>query len=313
MSELRKLTLPLAGLGSALALIACGSGSSGGTAANAEAAVMANVAAAQANPIAVSPQPGTPDASPGTQISFLGAAGTKVADVSVQGSASGSHSGVLRAYSTGTGESFLPSHPFRAGERVTVHARVVAGPNQGAVSTSFTIAHQYTVSQKEFPNNPGNASQVQHYSSAPSLQPSSVQILSAAKPGAAPGDLFLAPYQGKGMAGPMIADQPATWSGSIRSRRKSRRRTSRSCSTRESRSRLVAGADPRSRLRRGRNHPRQQLLRTDRQDPRRQRLSRGPARDPLTPEGTAWIDMFDPIRMNLSGVHGPRTASCPTR
>jgi hypothetical protein len=27
---------------------------------------------------------------------------------------------VLRAYSTGTGESFLPRHPFAAGERVTV-------------------------------------------------------------------------------------------------------------------------------------------------------------------------------------------------
>ena len=42
---------------------------------------------------------------------------------------------------------------------------------------------------------------------APTLTPSSVKIYTHAKPGAAPGYLFLAPYQGKGTPGPMIADQ----------------------------------------------------------------------------------------------------------
>ena len=34
----------------------------------------------------------------------------------------------------------------------------------------------------------------------------------------------------------------------------------------------------------------------------------------LTPQGTAWIDMFDPIHMNLSSAHGGRPTACsPTR
>ncbi len=48
-----------------------------------------------ANPVTVSPLPGTPDASPATQICFLGAAGLRVLSVSARGSRSGSHSGRL--------------------------------------------------------------------------------------------------------------------------------------------------------------------------------------------------------------------------
>ncbi len=162
---------------------------------------------AAATPIAVSPEPGTPDASPSTQISFLGPQGTHVAEVHVVGSHSGAHAGVLRAYSTGTGESFLPAHQFVAGERVSVSARVSAGTASYMVSTSFTVAHQASVSQKEFPLNPGNSSEVQHYSSAPTLTPSTVRISTQAAPGGAPGYLLLAPYQGKGSAGPMITEQ----------------------------------------------------------------------------------------------------------
>jgi hypothetical protein len=75
------------------------------------------------------------------------------------------------------------------------------------VHTTFTIAHQASVSQAEFPTNPGNASQVHHYASAPALTPSTVTITTAARRGTTPGDFFLAPYQGKGSPGPMIVDQ----------------------------------------------------------------------------------------------------------
>src|SRR5579862_3229954 len=77
---------------------------------------LANTAEAAVNPITVSPLPGTPDASPSTQISFLGPSGTTLSDVKVVGSHSGSHSGRTEAYSTGTGESFLPVKPFEQGE-----------------------------------------------------------------------------------------------------------------------------------------------------------------------------------------------------
>src|SRR5579862_7606031 len=169
----------------------------------------ASISAAAANPVTVSPLPGTGDASPATQISFLGGPGTQIADVRVVGSASGAHSGRVQGYSTGTGASFLPSHPFRAGERVTVHAMVATGAGAPAkpASTTFTIAHQAGVSQKEFPNNPGDPRAIQRYVSAPTLRPSTVRITTASKDGATPGDLFLAPYQGVGSPGPMIAEQ----------------------------------------------------------------------------------------------------------
>ncbi len=68
-------------------------------------------------PVAVSPEPGTPDASPSTQISFLGVGGNadpRVAPCTSSARSSGVHAGVLRAYSTGTGESFLPSASVRS-------------------------------------------------------------------------------------------------------------------------------------------------------------------------------------------------------
>ncbi len=161
-----------------------------------------NARLAAANPVTVSPLPGTPDASPTTQISFLGSGALTITGVHVVGSHSGTHGGHLQAYSTGTGASFLPDGTFTAGEHVTVAATVNGAP----VQTDFTIAHQATVSQAQFPDNPGDPAQVQHYASDPALTPSTVTITTPARAGATPGDFFLAPYQGEGAAGPMIVD-----------------------------------------------------------------------------------------------------------
>ena len=189
-----------------LALVA-GCGSSGPPLQVPRAVKLANTAAAAVNPVTVSPAPGTPDASPSTQISFLGGAGTTVSDVKVTGSRSGGHAGKLEAYSTGTGESFLPATPFTQGERVSVSAQASEDGRTSTVATSFTIAFQPAFSQAQFPLAPGNAADVQHYRSAPTITPSTVRITTPAKSGSAPGDLFLAPYQGLGTAGEMIADQ----------------------------------------------------------------------------------------------------------
>jgi hypothetical protein len=191
--------------GAALGTSACGGASMAHSAVVIDSAA---VAAAQANPVTVSPLPGTMDASPATQISFLGGPGTSVSHVRVVGSRSGVHGGVLRSYSTGTGESFLPASAFAEGERVTVSARVVSSSGGAHTArTSFTIAHQAPIAQKQFPLNPGDAGAVQHYSSAPDLAPSKVTITTPAQRAAAPGELFLAPYQGVGEPGPMIVDQ----------------------------------------------------------------------------------------------------------
>ena len=201
MSTRRLTSVLLAALAAAVTLCACGGTSS------ATSDVLASAVSASAGTVTISPLPGTPDASPATQISFLGGSGAQVSGVRVVGSRSGVHSGSLRTYSTGTGASFLPSHPFKTGERVTVHAQLASAGATQAVSTSFTIANQDAVSQKQFPLNPGDPHAIQHYSSAPGLTPSTVRITTPAKPSSSAGDLFQAPYQGKGSPGPLISEQ----------------------------------------------------------------------------------------------------------
>ena len=294
---LRPAGILVTALSAVAGLAACGGASPASSAAS-----NPPVARPAAGSVGVSPQPGTPDASPSTQISFLGGPGTTVTGVHVVGSSSGAHSGSLRAYSTGTGESFLPSHPFHTGEKVTVHAQ--AGGT--SVSTSFTIARQAAVSQKEFPITPGDARAVQHYSSAPTLTPSTVRITTPAKAGTTPGDLFLAPYQGEGSPGPMIADQKGNlvwfkplppgveatnfqvdqykgkpvltwWQGRI----------------------IQVGFGEGEDVIYDNSYRRVATV----------RAGNGYHADlheiRITPQGTAWIDVFDPIRMSLSGVHGP--------
>jgi Arylsulfotransferase (ASST) len=283
-------------------LCACGAASS---VSSAVIAPDAAVSAAAANPVAVSPEPGTPDASASTQISFLGTSGTSVSGVHAVGSRSGVHAGVLRAYSTGTGESFLPLHPFLAGEHVTVSARVSTGTTTAEARTSFTIANQFTVPQTEFGTHPGDAHAVQHYGTAPTLTPSTVRITTAAKAGAAPGDLFMAPYQADGTPGPMIVDQAGNlvWFHP-----------------------LPAGEDATNFqvqqyggkpvltwwqgriLSVGFGQGEDVLYNTSYQRVAIVRAGNGYHADlheiRLTPQGTAWIDAFNPIRMNLSSAHG---------
>jgi hypothetical protein len=263
----------------------------------------ASVRAATSGVVAISPQQGTPDASPATQISFLGAPGTQASGVRVVGSRSGAHSGVLRPYSTDTGESFLPSRPFIAGEKVVVHASV----GGVAVGTSFTIARQAAVSQKEFPLNPGDARAVQHYSSAPSLTPSTVRITTPAKPGAAPGDLFLAPYQGRGSPGPMIVDQSGAliWFQPL-----PRGVDATNFQVLQYEGRPVLAWWQGRIIQVGFGEGEDVLYDTSYRHVATIRAGNGYRADlhelRVTPQGTAWIDVFDPIHMNLSSMHGSR-------
>jgi hypothetical protein len=296
-----RATMPLIALALAVGLSSCGSSTS------VSPALLEDTAAssAVANPVAVSPEPGTPDASPSTQISFLGTGATHVSDVHVVGSRSGVHAGVLRAYSTGTGESFLPAHPFVAGERVTVTAQVSAGGATSTARSSFTIAHQAPVSQTEFPINPGDAHDVQHYSTAPSLTPSTVSITTPAKPGGAPGDLLLAPYQGEGTPGPMIAEQNGSlvWfhplpAGEQATSLKVQRYDGKPVLTWWQGRILEVGFGQGEDV----------IYNTAYQRVGSVHAGNGYHADlhefRLTPEGTAWIDMFDPIEANLSRYHG---------
>ncbi len=88
-------------------------------------------------PPTVSPLPGTPDASPSTQISILGIARRRIAGVRVTGSLSGVHPGSLRPYRSAAGASFVLNRPLRQGERVAVLVRLRGRP---PVRSHFSVA-----------------------------------------------------------------------------------------------------------------------------------------------------------------------------
>lgn len=295
----------------ALALCACLSacGGSSSSAATGALTPKALLAEAQANSLAVSPLPGTQDASPTTQISFLGEPGTQVANVSVVGSRTGNHSGKLERYSTGTGASFVPSEPFKTGEQVSVHALVGVGSGTPSepVTTVFTIAHQVPVPQAGFPNDPGDPHAIQHYASAPTLTPSTVTITTHAQTGAAPGDLFLAPYQGKGTAGPMIVEQNGTlvWFHPLPSGEEA---TNFQVQQYQGKPALSWWQGHVVKI--GFGQGEDELYDTSYKRLATIKAGNGYEADlhelRLTPQGTAWIDEFDPIHMSLSSVHGAK-------
>jgi len=165
-----------------------------------------NVSALQAGSVTVSPLPGSRDASPRTQISFLGAPAGELSGIRVVGSQTGAHTGRLIAYSQGDGGSFLPTRPFAEGERVTVHVQLRTGGAAHELIDQFAIAHQDTISTTPETIHRGGPSEVQSFRSRPDLHPPTVTV-TVRSPAVAPGDEFVAPYTGPGQAGPMILDQ----------------------------------------------------------------------------------------------------------
>ena len=171
-------------------------------------AVLASTVAAgqgsSAPVVTVSPLPGTRDANPQTQISFLGVAASALRDIVVVGSKSGPHSGRLVAYSTHTGGSFLPSRPFDPGESVTVSATVAGYGPPTRIGTEFRVSWPYTLPSSgpgtAIPATPAN---VMRFHSRHDLEPPAVTVTTAAT-NPALGDIFLAPDTGPGQAGPEI-------------------------------------------------------------------------------------------------------------
>jgi hypothetical protein len=158
-----------------------------------------------AGAVAVSPLPGSRDAPPQTQISFVGAPSSELSVRSVVGTLSGRHGGRLLAYSQGDGASFVPGRPFAEGERVTVRAQVRGRGRARSLVDTFAIAHQDQLSSTPETIHAGSASEVQAFHSRPDLRPPVVAVTTSS-PQASPGDVFLAPYTGPGQAGPMILD-----------------------------------------------------------------------------------------------------------
>jgi len=155
--------------------------------------------------VTVSPMPGSRDATPQSQISFLGVPASDISAVEVVGARTGIHRGRLAAYSLGDGASFLPERPFAEGERVTVRAQILLNGVEQPLLDEFAIADADPISSTPEVEHPDSASQVLGFASRPDLHPPKV-VVTANSPSVAPGDEFLAPYAGAGQAGVMILD-----------------------------------------------------------------------------------------------------------
>jgi len=155
--------------------------------------------------LTVSPLPGSRDASPSTQISFLGAPASRIRNLRVYGSFSGSHPGRLLPYSQGDGGSFLPNRPFSPGERVEATGTVLERGRPVPFSFHFTIAYADPI-PVEPPTNklaltPGEYTS---YRSAPELHPPAIDVTTSNQALQSGGYIFAAPYSGPGSTGPMI-------------------------------------------------------------------------------------------------------------
>ena len=268
--------------------------------------------------VTVSPAPDTRDASSATQLSFLGAAGGvngfKLSRVLVTGSHSGAHPGHLLPYSQGDGASFVPAKPFTPGELVTVHAVLVEGGKSTPFAWSFTVA---------VPDDPGAADvtestrpssapapapkEYQSFQSRPELRPPDVTVSAKAQT-ASGGDLFLAPYSGVGQYGPMILDehgelvwfQPLSPAGT--------RAANFQVQQYEGKPVLTWWQDPL--IAGGSKTAGEVIANSAYQTVDVVRAGNGYQPDlhefQITPQGTAWITVYDAIDCNLSSVNGPR-------
>jgi hypothetical protein len=150
-----------------------------------------------------SPTPGSPVASPQTQISVRGASPSELRDFAVTGTRSGRHTGRLVAQPDRLGASFLLDRPFDAGETVEVSLR---DGSTRPIRYRFTVARRVSLPvQAGPPGKPTRPSQVQSFHSAPGLRPPTVSV-SVQSTHAAAGDIFVGPGNKLGQAGPMILD-----------------------------------------------------------------------------------------------------------
>ena len=170
------------------------------------------------NTLSVLPFPWTPDASATSHIVFSALKPADLEWVFVGGSRSGPHGGRLTQLPQGAGTAFVPDHPFTPGELVTVSA-ALRSPQAGAASGDpgsarlrwvFAVAVKKPASghpAADVPSPPrtrsGKSGLVQNFYSQPNLHPPLVGLDRDGDPAA--GDIFLTPTHSV-QPGPMILD-----------------------------------------------------------------------------------------------------------
>jgi hypothetical protein len=276
----------------------------------------ASPAAAQAsNSLSVLPFPGTPDASATSQIVFSALKPSDLKWVFVDGSRSGPHTGRLKRLPQGAGTAFLPTHPFTPGEVVTVAAalrsqeaaRASGDPGSLRLRWAFAVAVKEpatgnpaadVASPQRGARDAGGL--VQSFHSQPDVHPPLVSVTRDLDP--ASGDIFLTPTHTE-QPGPMILD-----SGGRLLWFEPRRQPTYNLQVEEYQGRPVltwwqgvflggVGEDV--------------IVNQSYKTVATVRAGEGYASDlhefQITPQGTALVDIYSPVRANLTGIGGSAT------
>jgi hypothetical protein len=169
-------------------------------------------AATSPSALDVLPFPDTPDTSPQTAIDFPTLTPQQVLAVNVTGSRSGVHEGRLSALPHGRGTAFTPDRPFASYERVAVRATL---RSKQVISFSFGVAaplpgmtagpRRTSVQPNSVRHDVRDANGLTHsFRSAPGLHPP-IEWLSGTDPDPGSGYIF-ADAQNTIQPGPMILD-----------------------------------------------------------------------------------------------------------
>jgi Arylsulfotransferase (ASST) len=225
-------------LATLFALLGLGAGS-----ASASAATTATPTASPA--LHVIPFPGTPDASPVSQVIFSDLRPWEMRSLSVVGSHSGAHTGRIEALPARAGTAYAPDRPFTPGERVRVRA-VLSSPQAAAaegdlgstrLSFSFGVGIPRPGAARARSEDAGRPSvarwpsghsalsaprwvsdsgigPTQHFRSEPHLRPPVINF--TGDPDRISGEIFLA-MQNSPQVGPMIVDSQGSlvWFDSV--------------------------------------------------------------------------------------------------
>ena len=169
--------------------------------------------------LSVLPFPGTPDASPTSQITFTTLAPDQIKSLSVDGSRSGSHAGRLTALPDDHGSAFVADRPFTPGETVSVQARLRgrrAAVAAGVPKRSKRFGYQFVVAvpphSRAAPASEGpipaedvvKDAPTQAFRSRPDLRPPLLKVLTP-DADASSGPVFMDAQQAP-QNGPMILD-----------------------------------------------------------------------------------------------------------
>jgi Arylsulfotransferase (ASST) len=260
--------------------------------------------------LAVSPLPDSLDASYATQISFLGLPASELSGISVSGSSSGSHTGRMESYSQGDGASFVPAKPFQSGETVVVHGKLTLAGKTEPFAFHFTTAVRDSIGHPTSSPKPASKhGEVFTFHSRPDLHAPLVTV-TASSASQAPGYMFATPYTGPGQDGPMIFDNAGNliWFAPL-----SPGAEAANLQVQQYEGKPVLswwqGYIPPQGFGQGEevvfNSSYQQIL--------RMRAGNNFLADlhdfQITPQNTALLTVFDPIRCNLSSVGGPRNGA----